>query len=129
MLTTEQFVIALVTVVFGGGGIAGLLGVWVTRKLGIKTTENEANRDLNTTWDQMVEHLQNQIDTQTKNFTEQIKELHGEISTLKTGYRELEALLGVKERLLLKGISHMNKLDALIVKLGGEPIPRPEGLE
>jgi hypothetical protein len=113
----------------GGGGIAAVLGVFVTRKLGIKTTENEAKRDMNTTWDAIVENLQSQIDTQTTNFTNQIKELHGEINTLKTNYREIEALLAIKERLVLKGIAHINRLEAQVVRLGGEPPERPEGLE
>lgn len=113
-MTTEQLLIAILTLVFGGGGLASILTVFVTRKLGIKTHENEANRDMNSTWDAIVENLQGQIDTQTKNFTDQIKELHSEIATLKTGYRELEALLGLKERIILKAIAFINRLEALI---------------
>jgi hypothetical protein len=113
-MTTEQLLIGILTVVFGGGGLAGIFGVFVTRKLGIKTHENEANRDMNTTWDAIVENLQGQIDQQSTLFTNQIKELHAEISTLKTGYRELEALLGLKERIILKAIAFINKLEALI---------------
>jgi hypothetical protein len=131
-MTNEQIIqmaTAIGATILGTGGIAAILGVFVTRKLGIKTTENEANRDMNTTWDAIVENLQSQIDTQTTNFTNQIKELHSEINILKAGYREVEALLAQKERLVLKGIAHINKLEAQVVRLGGEPPERPEGLE
>lgn len=129
-LTPEQWIsaaTAIGAVVLGGGGLAALLGVFVTRKLGIKTSENEANRDMNSTWDAIVENLQSQIDTQTKNFTDQIKELHAEVASLKTGHRELEEALGRKERLILKAIAHINRLEALI--LPNDPPKRPEGLE
>lgn len=131
-MTTEQIVqiaIAAIAALLGGGGIAALFGVLVTRKLGIRTTENEAKRDMNNTWDAIVENLQNQINTQSANFTEQIKELHREIGELKTGYREIETQLGIKERLVLKAISHINRLEAIIISLGGKPASRPEGLE
>jgi predicted nuclease with TOPRIM domain len=130
MLTGEQWLqIAGVIggIVFGGGGIAALYGVYVTRKLGIKTGENEANRDLNSTWDAIVENLQGQINTQSANFTEQVKELHQEVNSLKTRLSEQENALGIKERLLLRAILHIGRLELLVPP---KPVPpRPEGLE
>lgn len=122
-----QFTGIAAGVIFGGGGLAALLGVFVTRKLGIKTGENEANRDLNSTWDAIVENLQAQINTQSANFTEQVKVLHGEIIELKKGQAEMTAALNVKERLLLKAILHIGRLELLVPP---NPVPpRPEGLE
>jgi hypothetical protein len=129
-LTGEQIlqVAGLIAgVVFGGGGAAALYGVYVTRKLGIKTGENEANRDLNNTWDAIVENLQGQINTQSASFTEQVKELHHEVNGLKTRLSEYEEKLGVKERLLLRAILHIGRLELLVPP---NPVPpRPEGLE
>lgn len=122
-----QWVLAVAGVLFGGGGIAALAGVFVTRKLGVKTSENEANRDLNSTWDAIVENLQGQINTQSANFTEQVKLLYGEIQSLKNRQSELEDKLGAKERLVLKAIAHIIRLEAMIPP---KPVPnRPEGLE
>jgi hypothetical protein len=122
-----QFTGIAAGVIFGGGGLAALLGVFVTRKLGIKTGENEANRDLNSTWDAIVENLQLQINTQSANFTEQLKLLNGEIGELKKGQAEMSAALNVKERLLLKAILHIGRLELLVPP---NPVPpRPEGLE
>ena len=114
-------------VIFGGGGVAALLGVFVTRKLGIKTGENEANRDLNSTWDAIVENLQGQINSQSAAFTEQLRVAFGEIAELKRGQTEMSAALNVKERLLLKAILHIGRLELLVPP---NPVPaRPEGLE
>lgn len=130
MMTGEQilqFAGIAAGVIFGGGGLAALLGVFVTRKLGIKTGENEANRDLNSTWDAIVENLQSQINTQSANFTEQVKLLHVEITELKKGQADMSAALNIKERLLLKAILHIGRLE-LLVPPNTVP-PRPEGLE
>lgn len=119
MMTGEQilqFTGIAAGVIFGGGGLAALLGVFVTRKLGIKTSENEANRDLNSTWDAIVENLQSQITA-----------LVGEVSELRKGQNEMTAALSVKERLLLKAILHIGRLELLVPP---NPVPpRPEGLE
>lgn len=129
-MTSEQilqFIGVGAGVIFGGGGIAALLGVFVTRKLGIKTGENEANRDLNSTWDAIVENLQGQINSQSAAFTEQLKVAFAEISELKKGQAEMSAALNVKERLLLKAILHIGRLELLVPP---NPVPqRPEGLE
>ena len=114
-------------VIFGGGGLAALIGVFVTRKLGIKTGENEANRDLNSTWDAIVENLQGQINSQSAAFTAQVEALYKELREVKTRQGELENTLGVKERLLLKAILHIGRLELLVPP---NPVPqRPEGLE
>lgn len=117
----------ILAVVLGGGGIAAVLTVFVNRKLGIKTHENEAKRDLNVTWDAIVENLQGQINTQSANFTEQVKLLYAEIQGLKTRQEELQGELGKKERLVLRAISHIGKLESLVPP--EKQIPRPEGLE
>lgn len=122
-----QWVLAIAGVIFGGGGIAAIAGVFVTRKLGVKTSENEANRDLNSTWDSIVENLQGQIDTQSASFTTQVQLLYGKISSLEARQGELEDKLGAKERLVLKAIAHIIRLEALVPP---KPVPqRPEGLE
>lgn len=129
-MTSEQilqFTGLAAGVIFGGGGLAALLGVFVTRKLGIKTGENEANRDLNSTWDAIVENLQGQINSQSAAFTEQLKAVHQELKEVKTRQGELENTLGIKERLLLKAILHIGRLELLVPP---NPVPaRPEGLE
>lgn len=131
-MTIEQWlppVLTIAGVVFGGGGLAALYGVFVTRKLGIKTNQNEANRDLNTTWDSIVENLQSQINSQSANFKEELIRLNGEMKEMKKRQTELEDNLSMKERLILKAIAHIYRLEAMILTLGGKPINRPEGLE
>lgn len=120
-------VLSVAAVIFGGGGIAALYGVYVTRKLGIKTNQNEANRDLNTTWDSIVENLQNQINSQSENFKQELIRLNEEMKQMKQRQVDLETNLNVKERLILKAIAHIIRLESLIAP---KPIPpRPEGLE
>lgn len=118
---------ALFTLLIGSGGLAGIVGVFVTRKLGIRSSQNESTRDLNVTWDSIVENLQSQINTQTTVFTEQVKGLKGEIEGLKKRQGELEHTLNAKERLLLRAIAHMYKLETLIPS--GLVPQRPEGLD
>lgn len=131
-MTIEQWlppVLTIAGVLFGGGGLAALYGVFVTRKLGIKTNQNEANRDLNSTWDSIVENLQNQINSQSASFKEELVRLNGEMKEMKKRQTELEDNLSMKERLILKAIAHIYRLEAMILTLGGKPINRPEGLE
>lgn len=120
---------AVAGVVFGGGGIAALYGVYVTRKLGLKTNQNEANRDLNTTWDSIVENLQSQINSQSAAFKEELIRVNEKVLRMEARQTELEHTLNIKERVILKAISHIIRLEALIEHLGGTPHPRPEGLE
>lgn len=122
-------VLTIAGILFGGGGLAALYGVFVTRKLGIKTNQNEANRDLNTTWDSIVENLQGQINSQSENFKQELIRLNGEMKDMKQRQIDLENNLNIKERVILKAIAHMIRLDALIEQLGGTPLKRPEGLE
>lgn len=122
-------VLTIAGILFGGGGLAALYGVFVTRKLGIKTNQNEANRDLNTTWDSIVENLQGQINSQSENFKAELIRLNGEMKDMKQRQIDLENNLNIKERVILKAIAHMIRLDALIEQLGGTPLKRPEGLE
>lgn len=120
-------VLSVAAILFGGGGIAALYGVFVTRKLGIKTNQNEANRDLNTTWDSIVENLQNQINSQSASFKEELVRLNEEMKQMKQRQVDLEHNLNVKERLILRAIAHIIRLEALIPP---KPVPpRPEGLE
>lgn len=120
-------VLSVAAVLFGGGGLAALYGVYVTRKLGIKTNQNEANRDLNTTWDSIVENLQNQINSQSASFKEELVRLNEEMKQMKQRQVDLEHNLNVKERLILRAIAHIIRLEALIPP---KPVPpRPEGLE
>ena len=131
-MTIEQWlppVLTIAGVVFGGGGLAALYGVFVTRKLGIKTNQNEANRDLNTTWDSIVENLQNQINSQSASFKEELVRLNSEMKEMKKRQTELEDNLSIKERIILRAIAHIYRLEAMILTLGGKPINRPEGLE
>lgn len=126
-MTTEQLIIGLITLILGGGGLASLVGVFVTRKLGIKTNQNEANRDLNTTWDSIVESLQTQINSQSASFKLELERLGGELGEMKKRQLELEGSLNMKERIVLKALAHIIRLEAIILP---NPIPpRPEGLE
>lgn len=126
-MTTEQLIIGLITLILGGGGLASLVGVFVTRKLGIKTNQNEANRDLNTTWDSIVESLQTQINSQSASFKAELERLGGELGEMKKRQLELEGSLNMKERIVLKALAHIIRLEAIILP---NPIPpRPEGLE
>lgn len=118
-MTAEQilpWVSGFLVTLLGGGGVAALIVAFANRKIGLKTTENEANKTINTTWDSIVENLQGQLTF-----------LASEVADLKKGQKELEIQLGVKERLLLKAIGHIIRLEALVPP---NPIPdRPEGLE
>jgi hypothetical protein len=120
---------AIIGGLFGAGGIAAVVGHLVTRKIGLKTNENEANKVINTTWEAIVNDLQDQIQAGRTEFTTQLTHLTQKVHALESGHRELEERLGVKERLVLKAIAHMNKQDVVIERLGGTPHPRPEGLE
>lgn len=115
---TIQGVMMIVGGLFGAGGIAAIIGHLVTRNIGLKTNENDANKVINTTWEAIVNDLQDQM-----------KHLAGKVENLETGQKELQERLGLKERLLLRAIGHMNRQDVAIERLGGTPHTRPEGLE
>lgn len=124
-----QLTMAVIGGLFSAGGLAALYGHFVTKRLGLRTNENEANKVINVTWEAIVNDLQEQIAAGRTEFTNQLTHLTAEVSLLKAGHRELEERLGTKERLVLKAIAHMNKQDVVIERLGGTPYPRPEGLE
>jgi hypothetical protein len=107
---------ALSALLFGGGGIWAGVTVFSNRKIGLRTTENEANKTINTTWDSIVENLQGQLTF-----------LAGKIEKLEEGQEQLKAQLGAKERLLLRAIAHIGILELLIPE--HMRIKRPEGLE
>lgn len=128
----EQWLPSVLTVaglLFGTGGIAAIYGVYVTRKLGIKTNQTEANRDLNTTWDSIVENLQSQINSQSAAFKEELTRVNEKVRQMEARQTELESSLSLKERIILKAIAHIYRLEAQILLLGATPQDRPEGLE
>jgi len=130
MMTTEQVVqwgMGIATLIFGGGGLAALIGVFVTRKLGIKTSENEANKVINVTWEAIVDDLQGQIVAGREEFTKQITLLRGEFGKLQERVERQDAELASERRLVLKAIGHINKLEPFVPI--EHRIPRPEGLE
>ena len=113
--------------VFGGGGLAALLTVFVNRKLGIKTNENEANKVINTTWEAIVDDLQTQIKDGRTEFTAQLTRIGDKLSKLEERVQKQDEELHFKDRLLLKAIGHITKLEGLVPP---NPVPdRPEGLE
>lgn len=123
----EQWILTAISILLGGGTLGVIVRAWVNKRLGLSKTANEAARDTNSAWDSIVENLQNQITLQTKNFTEQVSYLTGEIATLKKKQEDLEERLNLKDRLLLAAIAHIGKLEALIPP---RPVPeRPKGLE
>lgn len=113
--------------VFGGGGLAALLTVFVNRKLGIKTNETEASKVINTTWEAIVDDLQTQIKDGRTEFTHQLTMLGEKLGRLEERVEKQNQELHFKDRLLLKAIAHITRLEALAPP---ELIPkRPEGLE
>lgn len=110
------WVAGILTTLLGGGGVWAGVTALANRRIGLKTTENDANKTINTTWDSIVDNLQGQLNFLSK-----------EIADLKTGQKELQAQLGAKERLLLRAIGHIIRLELLVPP---NPVPpRPEGLE
>lgn len=129
-MTTEQiltWVGGFVAVVFGGGGIWAGVTAFANRNIGIRTTENEATRDMNSTWDSIVENLQKQINDQATSFKNELERIAGEMREMRVEQAELKAGINSRDRLILKAIAHIIKLEALAFP---KQIPdRPEGLE
>lgn len=128
-MTTEQnlqLVLAIVGGLFGAGGIAALVGHLVTRKLGLKTNENEANKVINTTWEAIVDDLQAQIKDGRDEFTKQLTNVYGKLEKLEERVQKQDEELHLKDRLLLAAIRHIGALEALIPPPAPE---RPKGLE
>lgn len=129
-MTIEQiltWVGGAMALVFGGGGIWAGVTAFSNRKIGIRTTENEAARDISTTWDSIVENLQKQITDQSANFQTELARIGAEMTEMRAKQRELESSIHSRDRLILKAIAHIIKLEALVPP---KPVPdRPEGLE
>lgn len=129
-MTTEQiltWVGGAMALVFGGGGIWAGVTAFANRKIGIRTTEIEATRDMNTTWDSIVENLQKQITEQSTNFKSELERISVEMKEMRLEQAELKAGINSRDRLILKAIAHIIRLEALVPP---KPVPdRPDGLE
>jgi TolA-binding protein len=110
------WVAGIIGTLLGGGGIWAGVTALSNRKIGIKTTEIEANKNIAVTWDSIVTNLQ-----------EQLTYLAGKVEKLEQGQEQLQQQLGAKERLLLRAIAHIGILELLIPE--HMRIKRPEGLE
>lgn len=128
-MTLEQFlnIAGLIgAALLGGGGLAALIVALSNRKIGLKTTENEANKTINVTWESIVDDLQGQIKDGRAEFTQQLTALHEKVDKLQARLLERDAELYLKDRLLLAAIGHIGRLELLIPP----PVPeRPEGLK
>lgn len=109
----------------GGGGIAALIVAFANRRIGLRTTENDANKTINTTWEAIVDDLQGQIVAGREEFKQQLVALNQRVDTLQKALEERDKELHAKDRLLLVAIGHIGKLELLVPP----PVPeRPEGL-
>jgi pyruvate/2-oxoglutarate dehydrogenase complex dihydrolipoamide dehydrogenase (E3) component len=128
-MTFEQWVAVggvASAILFGGGGIVALVTALSNRKVGVKTTENEANKTINITWEAIVDDLQTQIKDGREEFKQQLTNLNTKVDRLQTSLEERDQMLHAKDRLLLIAIGHIGKLELLIPP---NPVPdRPEGL-
>ena len=64
MISAEQILMwgaGILATLLGGGGIWAGVTALSNRKIGLKTTENEANKTINVTWEAIVDDLQTQI--------------------------------------------------------------------
>lgn len=112
---------------FGGGGIWAGVTVFSNRKIGIKTTENEANKTINTTWEAIVDDLQAQIKEGREEFKDQLTKLNEKVDRLQTGLEERDKVIYTKDRIILSAIAHIGILELLVPP---NPVPpRPEGLK
>lgn len=122
-----EIALPFITVALGGGVIGVIVKAFVDNASSKRTSTNEARRDQNSVWDQIVENLQTQITVQTENFTKQMEFVTGEVKDLRTKVTELEAKLMLKNQLLLMAIAHISVLESLIPEHLRPK--RPEGLE
>lgn len=117
----------VLAVILGGGGVAALIVAFANRKIGLRTTENDANKTINTTWEAIVADLQGQIAAGREEFKQQLVALNQRVDTLQGALEERGRELHAKDRLLLVAIGHIGKLELMIPP---KPIPdRPEGLQ
>lgn len=128
-MTAEQILTwgsGILALLLGGGGIWAGVTAFSNRKIGLKTTENEANKTINTTWEAIVDDLQQQILDGREEFKQQLILITGKVTVLEERVRlQAEEIYG-KDRLLLTAIGHIGKLELLVPP----PVPeRPEGLK
>lgn len=111
----------------GGGGIWAGVTALSNRKIGLKTTENEANKTINVTWEAIVDDLQTQIAAGRVEFTQQLTTLNAKVDRLQASLEDRDKQIFAKDRLLLVAIGHIGKLELLVPP---HPVPdRPEGLQ
>jgi hypothetical protein len=130
VITAEQLLTwggGIIGTLLGGGGIWAGVTALSNRKIGLKTTENEANKTINTTWEAIVDDLQTQIAAGRQEFATQLIAINAKVDLLQARLEERDKELHAKDRLLLKAIGHIGKLEPLVPE--EKQIPRPEGLE
>jgi hypothetical protein len=129
MISAEQLLqwgAGFVALLLGGGGIWAGVTAFSNRKIGLKTTEIEANKTINTTWEAIVDDLQGQIKEGREEFKQQLTALNAKVDRLQVGLEERDKQIFAKDRLLLIAIGHIGKLELLVPP---NPVPeRPEGL-
>lgn len=130
MVSAEQILLwgaGILATLLGGGGIWAGVTALSNRKIGLKTTEIEANKTINTTWEAIVDDLQGQIAAGRAEFKEQLAFLNQKVDRMQAGMEERDRQLFAKDRLLLVAIGHIGKLELLVPP---NPVPdRPEGLQ
>lgn len=130
MLTAEQILTwgaGIIATLLGGGGIWAGVTALSNRKIGLKTTENEANKTINTTWEAIVDDLQGQIAAGRSEFKEQLIALNQKVDKLSASLEERDKQIYAKDRLILLAIGHIGRLELLVPP---NPVPeRPEGLK
>lgn len=128
-MTAEQilpWVGGVLATLLGGGGIWAGVTAFANRKIGLKTTENEANKTINTTWESIVDDLQGQIKDGRDEFTKQLTILTERVDKLQERLQAQDVELHAKDRLILVAIGHIGRLELLVPP---NPVPdRPEGL-
>lgn len=121
------WVAGIFAAILGGGGIAALIVAFANRKIGLRTTENDANKTINTTWEAIVADLQGQIVAGREEFARQLTAINAKVDRLSESLEERNQQLHAKDRLLLVAIGHIGKLELLVPP---NPVPdRPEGLK
>lgn len=121
------WVAGIAAALLGGGGIAALIVAFANRKIGLRTTENDANKTINTTWEAIVADLQTQIVAGRDEFAKQLTFINAKVDKLQASLEERDRQLHAKDRLLLVAIGHIGKLELLVPP---NPVPdRPEGLQ
>jgi len=117
----------ILATLLGGGGIWAGVTALSNRKIGLKTTENEANKTINVTWEAIVDDLQTQIKDGREEFKQQLTAVYEKLTKLEERVQKQDVELHIKDRLLVTAIGHIIKLELLVPP---NPVPpRPEGLQ